>query len=80
MPDDVDLRFLREKFAYYTECQLATLEHYEMRKSSSKSETERHRKIAEGMIECCKTVGAGPFRSTPRLNERLALSTQDTQL
>jgi hypothetical protein len=69
--DELNLRYLQERFAYYTECQLATLERCKTLKSTPKSETHRHEKIANGMIDTCRAGGVEPYRDTPRLAARL---------
>ncbi len=45
---------LLDSFLYYTECQLATVEQLEGRKSASKANLRRQRDIASGMVEACK--------------------------
>lgn len=50
------MTYLEKKFLYYTECQLATLEYFKGRKSMSKSEINRHEKIAQGMSEICESI------------------------
>ena len=44
------MTFIESKFVYYTECNLATLEHLQMKKSSSKSEIKRQTDICNGML------------------------------
>ncbi len=43
-----------QALAYYTECQLATVETLRSRKRVSQSELSRHQKIADGMVEHCR--------------------------
>jgi len=63
-------------FAYYTECQLATLEHLEMVKSTPKSRLKRHQSICEGMVNIVrnynlKDLGPQVLKNCPRLVARL---------
>lgn len=72
----IEERYIRERVAHFTECQLATLQGCELRKSSSKSETLRHRSIAINMVEFAKSIGLtaeNVFMYGPciRLKERL---------
>lgn len=67
---------LEEAFIHYTECQLATLEMYEMTKRASASRTSRQRDIAWGMAVECKRRGIQvpdrkPCRA-PRLKKMLS--------
>lgn len=43
-----------QALAYYTECQLATLEGLRIKKRTPLCELQRHQKIADGMVEHCK--------------------------
>ena len=49
-----------EALLYFTDCQLATYQIVAGRKRSARSETERHRSIAEKMILACERYGADP--------------------
>lgn len=83
---DVDtdklLEMLKEKFAYATECELATLEEISCRKSTSKSDISRHTEMVNEMVAICKEfhidgnmkgVSYKGFRSVlPRLREKLS--------
>jgi hypothetical protein len=66
---------LDEEFAFYTECQLATLEGLKMRKSSGKHEVMRQQDIADQMVEVCRRYQIKPSglprRGTPRLSALL---------
>ena len=66
---------LRDSFLYYTECQLATVEGLEGRKSTTKLELKRHRLIANGMVEVCRQmlVSVNDLNriGTPRLKDLL---------
>ena len=65
---------LEDHFRYYTECELATLEHLKRLKSTSKSELRRHGKIAEGMVAICKEMSIdtrGTLLKCPRLEKLL---------
>ena len=48
-------KYTLEKFAYYTECQLATLDGLKMRKSTSKCELKRQQDICDGMVQVVKS-------------------------
>lgn len=67
---------LAQEFAYYAECQLATLEIISERKSTSKSDLRRQAEIAFGMVKACQRHGvqpiSSPLRTLPRLKEHLA--------
>ena len=69
---------LEEAFAYYTECQLATAEGLEMKKSSPKGEVTRQRGIADEMVAVCRSAGLKPVmrsgKQTPRLARLLTVS------
>ena len=58
---------LKEKFAYYTEVEMATLESAEMKKTTSKSDIKRHKKIVDDMIDICRGFHIVPKTTTPRL-------------
>jgi hypothetical protein len=66
---------LNEAFAYYTECQLATLEGAKIKKSTPKSEIRRHLAIARGMVDACIRYDVKPpvdfGRGCPRLKNLL---------
>jgi hypothetical protein len=77
-----ELRALKERLAYFTECQLATQEGAAMRKATSKSDLRRLESISAQMVEACRCAGvtvgrhqaAGFYRGGgSRLRERLAL-------
>jgi len=67
---------LNEAFAYYTECQLATLEGCKIKKSTPKSEIRRQLSIARGMLEACIKYDVKPStdfgRGCPRLSDFLS--------
>lgn len=69
-------RQLATVLAWATECELATLEHLRMLKSSPKSQIERHYKIASTLLYHCWDMKVEPKglegRSCPRLAELLA--------
>lgn len=56
---------------YFAECELATLEYYEMTKSAPKSQRERHRSICQQMVWQITDLGIipvnGPMGPFPRL-------------
>jgi hypothetical protein len=65
---------LCEKFAYFTECNLATLEGLESRKSTSRSELKRQKEICMKMIENCKSLfkfDSPAIQGFSRLKEKL---------
>jgi hypothetical protein len=63
---------LEEHFAYFTECQLATVEGLKMKKRSSKSEIRRHENIANKMTDVCRQLNLScSLNKNPRLKERL---------
>lgn len=65
---------LKQAFAYYTECQLATLEDLKARKRFPKCEIERHQSIADGMVRVCQEHAIIPAgQGHPRLNKLLGL-------
>lgn len=76
MSDNIDMRYLRERVAHFTECQLAMLEDCKMRKSTSKSDLSRHDQIASSMVEFVKAIGitADVACLNPRLRQRLGVS------
>lgn len=53
-----EFKYLAERFYYYTECNLATLEQLESRKSSSNSDKVRQTAICGGMVDVAKTYRA----------------------
>lgn len=55
----VDATSLEEAFAYFTECQLATVEHLMCIKRTSKSELRRHQDIARDMVIVCRRFDLG---------------------
>lgn len=76
----IDPAYIRRHVAYFTECELATMEHYETRRSASKHERERHRKIAAKMVEFARAINVttADAPGCPRLMERLVLTTGDS--
>lgn len=68
-----ELRWLTDRFGYYTECELATLERLRGLKSATKSELERHEKISKAMVHVCAQLNKRHVlqSSTPRLRELL---------
>jgi hypothetical protein len=69
---------LEQRFAYFTECQLATVEDLEYRARFPKGELQRHREIAEKMVATCREFDVkipqafgGP--RCPRLSKLLTL-------
>lgn len=67
-------RQLAAVLAYATECQLATLEMLELRKSASKSDLCRHRGITDTLVRHCRELGVSPragFGACPRLTALL---------
>jgi hypothetical protein len=68
-----ELRWLSERFGYYTECELATLERLRDLKSASKYELNRHENLAKGMVQICRQLKKPHVTSpgTPRLRELL---------
>lgn len=68
-------RQLATVLAWLAECELATLSRYERLASSSKSETKRHREIAEKVVRHCVELGVEPNglmgKDCPRLKERM---------
>jgi hypothetical protein len=64
------------KFAYFTECQLATVEHLRGLSRAAKHELKRHENIADHMVRVCAEnciTGEQPNGSgCPRLKKRLA--------
>lgn len=61
---------LMQSFAYYTECQLATVEGLRGLKRPPKGELKRHESIAEKMVRVCREHRIVPVKC-PRLFERL---------
>jgi hypothetical protein len=74
-------RKLEAALAWATECELATLERYEGLKSSSQSETERHREICNQLVETCVRLGVRPEDSRgsacPRLKKEIESLTRE---
>lgn len=72
-------RQLATVLAWATECELATLEHLKLRKSSSKAAIKRHQKIADTLVFHCRDLKVRPNglsgRGCPRLMELLAANT-----
>lgn len=62
---------LEERFAHFTECQMATVEDLEHRKSFPKRELQRHRRIADAMFHDCVEFKIQPGPTHSRLRERL---------
>ena len=65
---------LAQEFAYYTECNLATLEELKAMKSSSKYRIKRQEDICNQMVNICKCFNVPTNfdgRRMPRLLERL---------
>ena len=60
-----ELGYLKERFAYFTECTLATIEH--PLKTFPKSELSRIGKIANSMVEVCETFDC-VSKNASRLN------------
>jgi hypothetical protein len=48
-------RTIQEAFAYYTECQLATVEKLRSVKKTAQSELRRQQNIADGMVAYCRS-------------------------
>lgn len=48
---------LQQVFAYWTECQLATVEYIELQKRYPKGEAKRQKSIADGMVDDCLRYG-----------------------
>jgi hypothetical protein len=71
-------RQLAAVLASATEWNLTTLERLEMRKSTSKADLHRQRKICDDMVAHCKDLGVPDIglkgRFCGRLSERLARS------
>jgi hypothetical protein len=68
---------LEDAFLYFTECQLAMLEHYTSTKRTPKFQVTRQRSIAQAMIWDCRRRGINPpaspyaYPRVPRLREIL---------
>jgi hypothetical protein len=60
------LTTIEAAFAYYTECNLATLSGLLGKKSSGRLEKERQQSICDGMVYHCKAHGIDP-KGMPRL-------------
>lgn len=58
-------------FAYFTECNLATLEKLRSLSRPSKSEIQRQQNICNEMVGVCRDFGIEPNRTNVRLNEAL---------
>lgn len=65
-----ELNYLRNRMAYFTECQLATAEWFARRKYPI-LEKARHKQIAEMMVEVCHSYKVDTSM-LPRLKERLS--------
>ena len=50
------MMYIERQFLYYTECQFATLETLQMRKSSSQSDIRRQADICNGMLQQCLSI------------------------
>lgn len=61
--------------AWAAECQLATLEHVSLRKSTSKADLHRHQSIADKLVFHCRDLNVQPTglegRFCPRLDKLL---------
>lgn len=68
-----ELRWLSDRFGYYTECELATVERLRGLKSASKYERNRHENIAKQMVHICRQLKQQHVISqgTPRLKDLL---------
>lgn len=58
-------------FAYFTECNLATLERLQTLTRSSKSERQRQKNICDSMVRVCRDFGIEPNRTNLRLSQAL---------
>lgn len=69
-------RQLAVVLAWVTECQLATLEQLQSRKTASKADLKRQQEICDKAVDQCRDLGVQPKgvwgRDCPRLTERLA--------
>lgn len=63
-------------FAYFTECNLATLERLRSLSRTPKSELQRQLNICNEMIAVCRDFGIEPNRTNVRLNEALRAQVQ----
>lgn len=70
--NDAALTWLEREFLYYTECELATLEHLESMKRASRSDVKRHRIIANGMLGTCAIIFGSPRMPETAAKWRLA--------
>ncbi len=60
------------RFAYFAECNLATLEMLKAKKSSAQSEISRQQSICDGMVDVLRmTKGMAAYLSNDRRNPRL---------
>lgn len=59
-------------FAYFTECNLATLEKLQTLTRSSKTERQRQKNICDEMVGVCRDFGIQPDRTNLRLSKALA--------
>jgi hypothetical protein len=66
----MNIEFLSSKFAYFTECNLATLEGMRLRKSTSRYDLSRQQNICNDMVSVCKELNAD-CKHLPRLKELL---------
>jgi hypothetical protein len=64
-------------FAYFTECNLATLERLHTLARSSKSERQRQQNICDGMVDACRSFNVEPNRVHVRLAKALQDPTSD---
>lgn len=62
---------LHDAFAYFVECQLATVEGLKIKKSTPQYELRRHESIARSMVECVRAWKIAPRRSNTRLTAAL---------
>lgn len=63
---------IEDALAYFTECNLATLDHLHSIKRSSKSERQRQSNICDSMVRACRDFGIDARRTQSRLSERLS--------
>ena len=70
---------MEDALAYFTECNLATLEHLRLLKRTSKSERQRQANICKSMVAACRDFHIDPARTQSRLAEALADSTRGEQ-
>lgn len=58
-------------FAYFTECNLATLERLQTLARTSKWERQRQKNICDSMVKTCIDYKIEPGRTLPRLTKAL---------